>query len=169
MKLAKREKLFIGATGCIIGIFLIMKLALFPFFHSKDRMEKDTEVLKSAITDMWKIDTLRQASTEASAKSASTMEESMLVFMENAASSAGFKLPKTRTSESSKEENGYKEEFNSFTLKAVTWPQLIDFLVRIEKPEKNIFINNITIKDSKGQEGYLEAEIRLMTYKKVNG
>lgn len=165
MKLAKREKFIIGAAACILGIFLIIYLLLFPFFDKKDYLKKNTEELERSIQDLDIIDVARRNIDKTSGNTGD-LKEPIYTFINKAAVAFGIE-PKLNPS-TGKELDGYIEDKCSVDLTAVTLSQLKEFLFRIEKHEKNIFINSITIKHSKKEEGYLDASIKVISYKKVN-
>ena len=169
MKLAKREKLFIGAAGCILGIFLIMEMLVFPFFDHKDTLKKDTKALEKAIIDLDIIGVKGRNFNNTSGNMENALanrKEPLYTFIYKEAVSIGLE-PELNPSEG-EELDGFIEEKCAVDLKAVTWSQLTNFLSRIEKPEKYIFISSITISKNKKKEGYLEANIRVMSYKKEN-
>ncbi len=174
MKLAKREKLFIGAAAGIIGIILILNLLVIPFFKNKNHMARETETLEKLIKDMDRAGIAGQDMAEISGglerALAKRKEPSLLSFINKEAKAAGIgqdEMTKTNPSKG-KEKDGYIEDFCSLELELITLPQLADFLFRIEKPEQFIFINNIKISKDKKEEGYLNANIRVMSYEKVN-
>ncbi|MGD9158756.1 MAG: hypothetical protein PVG39_10150 [Desulfobacteraceae bacterium] len=169
MKLAKREKLFISAAACVLGVFLIISQVLIPYFDKKESLRKKTEELEKSIGKLNTIgaEGLSIDKTSGNLENAlANRKESLYSFINKAAVSINLELPGMKPSEG-KELDGYVEDFCVVDLKAVTLPQLTDFLYRIEKPEKYIFISSITIRDNKKEEGYLDADIRVKSYKKV--
>ena len=173
MKLAKREKLFVSAAGGILGIFLILELIVFPFFDKKDQLEKDTETIEKSIGDLDRIGTAGQDISEISGgleRALSTRKETLYAFVNGGATAIGLKknnIARLDTKDG-KEQGGYVEDILEVQLNAITTPQLTKFLYRIEKPEKYIFINSIRIRKNKKDEGYVDATVRVMSYKKAN-
>ena len=168
MKLAKREKLFISIAGGVIGFFLVLEL-LFLFIDSKDNLIKNTAALEKGIENLSTISALARDMDNISGgmeSAVATRRESLLVFIDNAAKVIGLE-PVLKTPDGN-EVNGYIEEKVRIDLKSVTPSKLKDFLFHIEKPEKYIFINSFNIKDNEKETGYLDANIRVLSYKKVN-
>lgn len=168
MKLAKREKLSIYAAAGVLGIVLILYMLVFPFFKEKSKLARETETLESIINDMNSLGIYGQNFNEMSGGLKNVLEgreESLFSLITKEAEAAGFK-PERITPSEGKERDGYIEDYCSVELKSITLTQLTDFLYGIEKPEKYIFINSIKINKSKKNEGYLDSNIRIMSYKK---
>lgn len=172
MKLAKREKLFIGAAGCVIGLFLILELIITPYFDQKNHLRKDTAALENLIQDLGKISEVQNADRLAGGLESvlTGRRESLLSYINKEAEAINIKknIPRMNPSQG-KEQGDYVEDILQIEVNAVTLPQLTEFLYRIEKPERYIFISRISITDNKREEGYLDASIRVMTYKKKTG
>lgn len=165
MKLAKREKLFVGAAACTLGLFLIIELLIAPFFHKKDRLEKDIKTIEQNIADLATIGIGSQG-TEDMERVLSRRKDSLLVFLNKAAGTTGLEKNLKRLNPTDgKDQGAYLEEVVDVTLDAITLPQLTEYLYRIEKPEQFIFVKRINISDNKKEEGYLNANIRVLTYK----
>jgi type II secretory pathway component PulM len=173
MKLAKREKLFISAAGGVLAIFLIFQLFVIPFFDKKNQLEKETGALERNIAEMKKVDTGGQGIAEipgGPGKILSTRKESLLTFINREAEAIGLKRNNIKGMDphEGKEQDGYKEDILEVQLDAITLSQLTEFLFRIEKPGDFIFINRATIRKNKKEEGYLDATVRVLSYKKEN-
>jgi hypothetical protein len=173
MKLAKREKLFISLAGGILGIFLILQLIIIPFFERKNQLKNETKALNRYIEDMNKISRGGQGIAEISGGLEgilSTRKGSLLTFTNREAEAIGLKRDNIKGMDphEGKEQGGYREDILEVQLNAITLNQLTEFLFRIEKPDELIFINRATIRKNKKEEGYLDATIRLISYKKEN-
>ena len=145
MKLAKREKLFIGAAVFVLGIFLILTQVVFPFFDEKKYLEKDTKNLEKYIAELDKISAQGTDINEISSNSKGFLMEPLYTFINKAAVAMGLE-PELNPSEEP-EKDGYIEEKCEVKLHKISDIQLKDFLFRIEKPEKNIFISTVTTTD----------------------
>ena len=64
-----------------------------------------------------------------------------------------------------KEKGNYVEDILKVSFDDITSAQLYDFLYRIEQPDDCIFIKRIDARKVKKQEGYINANIEIMTYK----
>jgi hypothetical protein len=172
MKLARREKFFIGGAGIILSIFLIVTQIVVPFFNRKDRLEKETKELEQIIQEY----TLKGAGGQDLESISGNLEkelsargdESLDSLINKEASAIGItkNIPRMKPSEGQKQGN-FMEDIIELPLEAVTLAQLTEFLYRIEKPERFIYISRITIKDNKREQGYLDAIIRVLTYKRI--
>ena len=58
----------------------------------------------------------------------------------------------------------YRESKVEMKLEQVTLKQLVDYLYRIESPEKLISIKRISIKENKGESGYIDAVLQVLTF-----
>jgi hypothetical protein len=172
MKLARREKLFIGGAGLIIVIFLIVSQIVLPFYKSKDRLAKEAKELEEIIQEY-----VRTGAGGQDMEGISGSLEKVLVargdepldsIINKEAGAIGItkNIPRMKPSEGQRQGN-FVEEIIELPLEAVTLSQLTEFLYRIERPEKFIYINRITIRDNKKEEGYLDATIRVLTYKRI--
>ena len=171
MKLAKREKLFIGGAAGIIGILVIMQLIIFPYFDKKNRMEKEIESFIKYSKIMDEVGSNGQSDNFSSNMDSVLAKRSpsfSLTSLINESAKAAGKLPTKMDPQKGKDKGNwnYMEEIIQVPFKGITSSQLYDFLYRIEKPEELIFIKQLNVKKAKNQEGYLDATIRIMTYHK---
>lgn len=172
MKLARREKFFIGGAGIILGIILIVTQLVVPFFDRKDRLEKETKELEQVIQDYTRTGAggqdLESISENLEKVLAARGDESLYSLINKEADAIRIRtnIPRMKPSEGKKQGN-YMEDIIELPLEAVTLIQLTEFLYRIEKPEKFIYISRITIRDNKKNEGYLDANITVLTYKRI--
>lgn len=173
MKLARREKLFIGGAGLILGIFLIVEFIVVPFFNRKDRLEKETKELEQVIQDYVKSGAggqdMESISGNLEKVLAARGDTSLRALINKEAGATGItkNIQSMKSSENKKPGGNYTEDIVELRLEAVTLAQLTEFLYRIENPEAFIYISRINITDNKRQEGYLDATIRVLTYKRI--
>ncbi len=170
MKLAKREKIFLSAAGFVLGIFLIIEQLVLPFFDEKAHLENETKKLEKYIEDMNGLGSMGHDIDEISGSLELAISnrggESLFAFVNKEAETIGLKNNMTRVNPSEgKKQGGFIEDIIEIQLDAITQRQLTEYLYRIEKPERYIFINKITIKHNKKEETYLDTTIRLLTYK----
>ena len=52
MKLARREKYFIGIGGTALGIFFLAQLLIFPLLDNRKRLQRSVEVKEAGLRDM---------------------------------------------------------------------------------------------------------------------
>ena len=171
MKLAKREKLFIGVAAGIVGVLLIFTQLVSPFFEKKDKLTKETQKMEGIIKEM---DTLGIYGQDIGKMSGSlenvlaNRNEPLNFLIAREAEAIGLQQNIQKIDAHEGEPKGaYQEDIVDVKLKEITIPQLTEFLYRIEKPEKYIFIKRCFIKKTK-KEGYQSGDIKIMSYKKVN-
>ena len=169
MKLAKREKLFIGGAAGIIGILVIMQLIVFPYFDKKSRMEKEIQgfikysKLIDEVGSNGQSDNFSLNRDRVMAKRGPSF--SLNSFVNGSAIAAGIQ-PKKMDPSKGKEKGNYVEDLLEVSFDDITSTQLYNFLYSIEKPEEFIFIKRINARKVKNQEGYLDATIGILTYQK---
>lgn len=173
MKLAKREKLFVTSLGVIIGIILILQLIVFPFFENKNRLKKQTTTLGNLIKEMNSLNIGGQDINKISGnleRVVSGRKESLDTLVYRELEAVGIRKQNiTGMDPREGEKTGeYQEVTVELRLNTITLPQLREFLKRIERPEKYIFVKMAIIEDKQREEGYLNATVRIMSYKKIN-
>ncbi len=173
MKLARREKFFIGGAGLILGILLIITQIVVPFFNRKDRLEKEAKELEQIIQEYARTGAGGQDMDSISGNLEKVLsargDVSLGALINKEADAIGItkKVLSTKSSEGKKQGN-YIEDIVELRLEAVTLAQITEFLYRIEKPEKFIYISRINISDNKKEEGYLDVtSLRVLTYKRA--
>jgi hypothetical protein len=172
MKLARREKFFIGGAGIILGILLIVTQLVVPFFNRKDRLEKETKELEQVIQEYTRTGAGGQDMKSISGTLEKVLsergDESLYSIINKEADAIGIRknIPRMKPSEGQKQ-GDFMEDIIELPIEAVTLAKLTEFLYRIEKPEKFIYLSRITIRDNKKEEGYLDATIRVLTYKRI--
>lgn len=171
MKLAKREKLFVGVGACILGLFLIVALLNTYYFDKKNRLAKGIINFENNIETLAISGAGSQNTDEASGdieRVLSNRNWTLSSFVNKEAEAIGLlKNLKKRTPSTGKMQGDYLEDITKVELEAITTSQLIEYLYRIEKPEQFIYVKKITFPINK--EGYLAPIITVLTYKKEDG
>ena len=172
MKLAKREKYFIGIGGTALVIFFMMQLVVFPLLDNRKRLQRSVEVKEAGLMDM-----LRMQAESQDYQSGSQGIEKFLAnrkrgftlfsFLEQAAGAAevkdNIKYMKPSTSKGS---GPYKESMVEIKLETITMKQLVGYLHRIESPKNVTSIKRISIKGNKKEPGYLDVVLQVLTLNK---
>ncbi|NLD36352.1 MAG: hypothetical protein GX654_05720 [Desulfatiglans sp.] len=172
MKLARREKLLIGGSGLILALFLIITQLVVPFFNSKDQLKKEAKELEQIIKEYNLTGAggqdIESISGNLEKALAARGDEPLDSLINREINEIGItkNIPRMRPTEGKKQGN-FIEDIVELPIEAVSLAQLTEFLYRIEKPEKFIYISRITIRDNKKEEGYLDATIRVLTYKRI--
>jgi len=172
MKLAKREKYFIGIGGTALVIFFLMQLVVFPLFDNRKRLQRSVEVKEAGLRDM-----LRMQAEYQDYQSGSQGIEKFLAnrkrgftlfsFLEQAAGAAEVKDNiKYMKPSASKGSGPYKESMVEIKLETITMKQLVGYLHRIESPKNVTSIKRISIKGNKKEPGYLDVVLQVLTLNK---
>ena len=170
MKLAKREKYFVSLAALSIAIFLIFQFLIFPFFENKRRIQRGLKAKEEALREILKLSSEYQAYRKGSQDIQQILAGrkqgfTLFSFLEEAAGRAKVKEHIKYMKPSVSTGTGpYKESLVEMKLEAVTLRQLVDYLYRIEAPEKVVSVKRISIKENKKESGYLDAVLQVLTF-----
>ena len=171
MTLGKREKYFVSVAAFAIVVFFLFQFLIFPFFESKKRIQRGVQAKEKGLKEIAMLSTEYQAYQKTSQGIAQSLARrkkgfTLFSFLEKAAGEAQVKAnikymkPSVSTSIGS-----YKESLVEMKLEGITLRQLVSYLSRIESPEKVVRVKRISIKENKGESGYLDAILQVLTYK----
>lgn len=169
MKLGKREKLSVSLGVGFITLFVIVQFIIFPLLDKRDAMKRGIEAKWSGLKEI----RMLKAEYEAYQKGAEGMKShlerrekgfALFSFLEQAAGRAGVKdhIKYMKPSDSSGD-GRLKESTVEMKLDKINLKQLVEYLYLIESPEKVVSIKRISITDSKGAAGYLDAVMQVLT------
>ena len=172
MKLAKREKYFIGIGGAALGIFFIFQLIIVPLLDSRQRLLRGVEAKEAGLKEM-----LRMKAEYETYQSGSQGIEKYLAnrvsgftlfsFLEQAAGAAEVKEHiKYMKPSTSKGSGPYKESMVEIKLETITMKQLVGYLHHVESPENVVSVKRISIKGNKKEPGYLDVVLQVLTLNK---
>jgi len=172
MKLARREKYFIGIGGTALGIFFLAQLLIFPLLDNRKRLQRSVEVKEAGLRDMLRM----QAEYQNYQSGSQGMERflanrkrgfTLFSFLEQAAGAAEVKEHIKYMKPSTSKGNGpYKESMVEIKLETITMKQLVGYLHRIESPKNVTSIKRISIKGNKKEPGYLDVVLQVLTLNK---
>jgi general secretion pathway protein M len=170
MKLAKREKHFVGIAVCAIVLFLLFQLLIFPFFEKRARLQSGVKAKEEALREMMRLNAEYQAYKGDSREIQQLLAQrrtgfTLFAFLEKAAGEAGVKENIEYMKPSTSKGTGpYKESMVEMKLEAITLNQLTQYLHRIESPGDLISIKRISIRENKKEAGYLDAVLQALTF-----
>ena len=172
MKLAKREKYFIGIGGTALVIFFLMQLLVFPLMDSRKRLQRGVEAKEAGLKEMLRM----QAEYRDYQNGSQGIEKylanrrkgfTLFSFLEQAAGVAEVKDHiKYMKPSTSKGSGPYKESMVEIKLETITMKQLVGYLHRIESPKNVTSIKRISIKGNKKEPGYLDVVLQVLTLSK---
>jgi general secretion pathway protein M len=169
MKLGKREKLSVSLGVGFITLFVIVQFILFPLLDKRDAMKRGIEVKRSGLKEIRTLKTEYEAyrKGDEGIKSHLGRREkgfTLFSFLEQAAGRAGVKDHiKYMKPSDSPGDGPLKESTVEMKLDKINLKQLVEYLHLIESPEKVVSIKRISITDSKGAAGYLDAVMQVLT------
>jgi general secretion pathway protein M len=170
MKLARREKYFVSVAAFSLVVFLLLQFLVFPWFETMKRVQRGVEAKEDALKEIIRLSSEYQSYRRGSQDIKQTLtrrkgEFTLFSFLEKAAGDAGVKAyikymkPSTSTGPGS-----YKESLVEMKLEAIALSQLVDYLYKIEAPENLVSVKRISIKETKGESGYLDTILQVMTF-----
>ena len=169
MNLGKRERRVVSLGACGIGLFILVQFVVFPFFDQREALKRGIDVKRRGLQEITRL----QAEYESYKKGAAGIENylkrrsngfTLFSFLEQAAGRANVKDHINYMKPSDSRGAGpYKEATVEMKLEKINLRQLLDYLYLIESPENVVSIKRISIRDSKGEKGYLDAVMQVLT------
>ena len=173
MTLARREKYLITLTACSIAILFLFQCLIFPFFEKRERIQRGIRAKEGALGEIVMLGAEYRAYKRGFRGAQKLLAKrkkgfALFSFLERAAGKAdvkdNIKYMKPSTSQGT---GPYKESMVEIKLEGITLKQLVRFLYRVESPEDVTGIRRISIKENKGESGYLDAIIQVLTFQQI--
>ena len=169
MSLGKREKVLVSLAALGILVFLLLHFAVFPFFDRRDLLKRGIEAKRDSLIEMIRL----RREYESSKRGAEGVRKylrmrkkgfTLFSFLERAAGRAGVKdhIKYMKPSVSEREDR-LKEAMVEMKLDGISLKQMVNYLYLIESPRDVVSVKRISIKDSKGSPGYLDAVVQVIT------
>ncbi|MBW1779159.1 MAG: hypothetical protein JRL30_00275 [Deltaproteobacteria bacterium] len=169
MKVGKREKISVILAVCCLAVFVLVQFIIFPFFDKRDAIKRGIAAKRIGLKEMIAL----RAEYESYRKGAAGIQDylmrrkkgfTLFSFLEKAAGRAKVKDHIKYMKPSGSRGNGrFKESMVEMKLDGINLKQLVDYLYLIESPENVVSIKRISIRDSKGAPGYLDAVMQVLT------
>ncbi len=169
MKLGKREKLSVSLGVGFITLFVSVQFIIFPLLDKRDAMKRGIEAKWSGLKEIRMLKTEYEAYRKGAEGIKSHLGRrekgfTLFSFLEQAAGRAGVKDHiKYMKPSDSPGDGPLKESTVEMKLDKINLKQLVEYLHLIESPEKVVSIKRISITDSKGAAGYLDAVMQVLT------
>jgi general secretion pathway protein M len=169
MKLGKRENLFVSLGVGLVAVFLLFQFIILPFFDKREAMKRGIEAKRSGLKEI----RILKAQYESYTRGAEGIQRhlgrrekgfTLFSFLEQAAGRATVKdhIKYMKPSDSQGSDR-LKESMVEMKLDRINLRQLVDYLYLIESPEQVVSIKRLSITDSKGAAGYLDAVMQVLT------
>lgn len=170
MKLGKREKYLVWLGAGSIAVFFIFLFIIFPFFDDRDRTRRGVRAKEEGLKEIMMLSAEYQALKKGSQGIQDILARrksnfTLFSFLESAAGDAEVKAHIKYMKPSDSQDAGpYKESMVEMKLEGITLKQLVGYLYRIESPENAIRVKRVSVKESKGAAGYMDAILQVLTF-----
>ena len=171
MKLARREKYCVYAAAGVIGILLLFQFLIFPFFDARSRLKKGVKSKEKVLKEMIQLSSeyhKYQKKSQGISQILARRKRSgftLFSYLEKAAGEAEVKTHIKYMKPSTSTGSGpNKESSVEMKLEGITLEQMINYLYRIESPDSLVSVKRISVKENKGQTGYLDAILQVITF-----
>ena len=172
-RMARREKLSVGALVAIVTAILLFHFLFSPLLDSRQRLKQS---LRNKKVELQEIRSL-QKEYQALQHQTGNIEEritkrpktfTLFSFIEQQAAAAKIKEQISYLKPSEIERDGPLNESRvDMKLQRITLADLVSFLKGLESPKHAVFINRISIQEHGKDEGYVNAVIQIITFKKA--
>ena len=170
MKLNRREKYSVYAAAVIICLFVLIKFIVFPVIDKRERVTRAIQVKTEILEEMLVLKSKYNAISNRADLSKSRFAKreknfTLFSFIDSLAGKAAIKdhivymKPSTSVSKNSK----YKISSVEIKVQNVTLNELIPYLYMVEASNNNVFIKGLSISKSGGQEGFINAVLKVET------
>jgi len=169
IKLARREKIIVSAGACLVGLFVLLRFFVFPFFSGRTKLRRSIEADKQRLQEVMNL----SLEYEALQRKPGGMQEALagrdkgftlFALLEGVAGQAGLKDRIKYIKPSSSQDKGqYKVSSVEMQFEGITMRELFDYLHRIEDPKNVVKIKRISIKKHKEKSGYVDATMQALT------
>lgn len=172
MKLAKRERLFVTLAAGAVVLFILLEFLIFPFFKERGRMKRGIVGQQVELKEVLKSSTRLRALKNNSLGLEQSLDQretgfALFSYLEKAAGTARVKENiKYMKPSTSKGLSNYKESTVEMKIEAITLQQLVDYLYRIESPEKVVYVKRMSVQENKQGKGYIDAILQVLTFMK---
>ena len=174
IKLNRREKYSLYAAAVIICIFVLIKFILFPIIDKRERITRAIQVKIKILEEMTvlksRYDSISNKADLSKSRFAKREKNFTLFSMiDSLAGKAAIKnhivymKPSTSVSKNSQ----YKISSVEIKIQNVTLNELITYLYMVETSNNNVFIMRLSISKSGGQEGFINAVLKVTTIEMV--
>ena len=170
IKLARREKIIVSAGACLLGLFVLLRFFVFPFFSGRTKLRRSIEVDKQRLQEVINL----SGEYEALQRKPGGLQKvlagrkrgfTLFALLEEVAGQAGLKDRIKYIKPSTSQDKGqYKVSSVEMQFEAITLRQLLDYLHRIEDPKNVVKIKRISIKKHKEKSGHVDATMQALTF-----
>lgn len=168
--LETREKYVLIAGLLFLAVFLVVQVAVVPFFNARDNLEKAIGRKKQELVKMSQLQKEYQQLKQEEGTIPARVNErkadfTLFTFLDQQAEQVKVKKqisymkPSTVEGEGDLSESMVEMKFQQITLDA-----LVSFLLLVESAENVVFLRRISIQESGKEQGYLDAILQVVTF-----
>ena len=168
-RLARREKIAVYAGACFVALFLILKLAVFPVFSSKDRLESRVATDRKELQEMMALSAEFNAVKGDSGSIDQRLNArgkgfNLFSLLEGVATQAGLKDNiKYIKPSSSQLEGEYTISSVEMQFEQITMKQLFAYLHKVENPANVIWVDRLSIRKDDKKPGHVDVTLQIST------
>jgi len=170
MRLQRREKVLVSLAACAIGVFLLLEFLVFPFMDRRGMLVRGVRAKKAALEEMAEL-RARYLACKEEAQGISERNRrrpegfALFSFLEQAARNSGVKDHIKYMRPSVQEGSGpFSESIVEMNLDNITLQQLVAYVYAVESWKDVVRVKRMSVKDSRGSQGYLDAVIQVITF-----
>ena len=164
----------VAAAGAIIGLFILLKVILFPFFEKRSQLERGIAAKQEDLQEMIQLQQEYEHLKEGAQEILSALEKreknfSLFAHLEKMAADTGIKEHINYMKPSSSAGSGpYVESAVEVKLVGISLEQLTRYLYLVEDPEKSIWVKRASFKAQKQPPRYLDVVLQVLTITEKN-
>lgn len=168
--LSKREKMVLLAGSAVVAGFIIINFIIFPLIDAKTGVARAIHSQEKALQEIIALrEEYRGLDIDSGdirkAIASRPKDFTLFSFLEQEAGQAGLKSNIQYMKPSAVEDAGrYKQSMVEMKLEGITLTQLVDYLALVESPEYLVGVKRLSVRQSKGNEGYLSVLLQMVTY-----
>jgi len=170
-KLSRREKVAVGIGIAFVGIFLLVKLAIFPLVDARARLQRSLVANTRAFDEIQQL-RMRYLALQQRAEQSKTQFNrrkrgfTLFSFLDTLAGQVGIKerITYMKPSSSKQKDTPYTLSLVEMKLNGVSLDQITKFLYRIETSRNMIHIRRLSLNKKEEKGGLLNVILQVETF-----
>ncbi|MFP4452758.1 MAG: type II secretion system protein GspM [Desulfobacterales bacterium] len=171
VNISRREKLFLGAGGGFVLVFLIFLLLIQPVFQDRTQLAEKLDVKQQNLVEMQEM-SLQYQSLESRAKrteqrySQRSEDFTLFSFMDRVAGNTGIKdnISYMKPGSEEDEQSGMQMTYVELKIQDITLEELVSYLYYVETSESMVSVNKLTITREGEENGLLSAVMQAKSF-----
>jgi general secretion pathway protein M len=169
--LRRRDRLAIIVATCVLILFLILQLAIFPVFDRRTRLRAQ---IKGKLVNLNEIQQLKEEYTTLSQRAKGTDEQlkkrarsfTLFSFLDNLAGQSGIKqnIVYMKPSTTNLKNSPYVLSIVELKVQSLTMEQLLTFLYGVETSGEQVWVKRMSISKGDTKESLINSILQIETY-----